>query len=63
MVPELHAMRVVCLLRAVTHEWVRNTVSFTLQIDYFDHSCSFEVLQANVKSLLSVGPARPSRVP
>ena len=59
MVPELHAMRIVCLLKAVTPAWVINTVSFTLQIDYIHHSGSFEVLQAKVKCHLSVRPARP----
>ena len=59
MVPELHDMRIVCLLKAVTPAWVTNTVSFTLLIDYIHHSGSFEVLQAKVECLLSVGPARP----
>ena len=58
MVPELHAMRIVCLLKAVTPAWVTNTVSFTLAINYMHHSDSFEVLQAKVKCL-SVGPVRP----
>ena len=58
MVPELHDMRIVCLLKAVTPAWVRNTVSFSLAIDYIHHSVSFEVLQAKVKCHLSVGPAR-----
>ena len=49
MVPELHAMRIVCLLKAVTPAWVTNTVSFTLKIDYIHYSGSFEVLQAKVK--------------
>ena len=30
MVPELHDMRMVCLLKEVTPAWVTNTVSFTL---------------------------------
>ena len=30
MVPELHDMRIICLLKAVTPAWVTNTVSFTL---------------------------------
>ena len=59
MVPELHDMRIVCLLKVVTPAWVVNTVSLTLKIDYIDHSGSFEILQAKVKCLLSVGPARP----
>ena len=59
MVPELHDMRIVCLLKAVTPAWVRNTVSFTLVINYIHHSGSFEVLQAKVKCHSSVGPARP----
>ena len=57
MVPELHDMRIVCLLKVVTPTWVVNTVSLTLKIDYIDHSGSFEILQATVKCLLSVGPA------
>ena len=56
---ELHDMRMICLLKAVTPAWVRNTVSFTLQIDYTHYSGPFEVLQAKVKCLLSVGPVRP----
>ena len=60
MVPELHAMRIVCLLKAVkavTPAWVTNTVSFLLIIDYIHHPGSIEVLQAKVKCLLSVGSA------
>ena len=58
MVPELlHAMRIVCLLKAVIPAWVTNSVSFTLKIDYIHHSDSFEVLQAKVNCLLLVGPA------
>ena len=48
MVPELHDMRIVCLLKAVTPAWVTNTVSFTLKIDYIHYSGSFEILQAKV---------------
>ena len=58
-VPEVHDVRIVCLLKAVTPEWVTNTVSFTLKICYIHHSGSFEVLQAKVKCFLSVGPVRP----
>ena len=60
---KLHDMRIVCLLKAVTPVWVTNMVPFTLLIDYIHHSGSFGVLQAKVKCLLSVGPARPVRVP
>ena len=59
MVPELHDMRMVCLLKAVTPAWVINTVSFLLIIDFIHHSGSFEIIQAKVKFLLSVGPTRP----
>ena len=59
MVFELHDVRIVCLLKAVTPAWVTNTVPFSLPIDYIRYSGSFEVLQAKVKGLLSVGPARP----
>ena len=59
MVFELHDMRMICLLKAATPAWVTNTVSFTVLIDNIHHSGSFEVLQAKVKCLLSVGPARP----
>ena len=52
-------MRMICLLRAVTPAWVRNTASFTLAIDYIDHSGSFEIFQAKINCLLSVGPVRP----
>ena len=34
MVPELHAMRIVCLLKAVTTAWVTNTFPFLLVNDY-----------------------------
>ena len=30
MISELHAMRMICLLREATPAWVRNMVSFTL---------------------------------
>ena len=56
---ELHDMRIVCLLKAATPAWVTNTVSFLLPIDYIRYSGSFEILQAKVKCLLSVGSARP----
>ena len=46
MVRELHDMRIVCLLRAVTLAWVINTIPFTILFDYFHHSVSFEILQA-----------------
>ena len=59
MVFELHAMRIVCLLKAVTRAWVTDTVPFFLPIDCIRCSSSFEVLQAKVKCPLSVGPARP----
>ena len=39
--------------------WVTNGVSFTLEIDYVHYSDSFEVLQAKINCLLSVGPVRP----
>ena len=58
MVPELHAMPIACLLKAVTHAWVTNTDSFTSVIDYLRYCGSFEVLQAEVNCHLSVGPAR-----
>ena len=59
MVPELHAMRMVCLLKAVNHAWVTNTIPFLLVIDYILYYGSFEVLQAKVKCHLSIGPASP----
>ena len=52
-------MRMICLLKAATPAWVATTVPFLLSIDYIRYSGSFEVLQAKVKCLLSVGPARP----
>ena len=58
-VPELHDMRIICLLKAFTPAWVINTISLTLYIDYIHHFDSFEVLQAKVKCHLSIGPARP----
>ena len=59
MVFKLHAMRIVCLLRAVTPAWVTNKFPFLLAIDYIHHSGSFGILQAKVKRHLSAGPARP----
>ena len=59
MVPRLQDMRPVCLLKAITPAWVTYTVSFTSAIDYTRYCGSFEVLQANVKCLLSVGPTCP----
>ena len=58
-VPELHAMHIVCLLKAVTPAWVTNTFPFRLANDYIHHFGSFEVSQANVKCHLSVEPASP----
>ena len=63
MVPELHDMRIVCLLKAVTPAWVTNTVSFTLKIDYIHYSGSFEILQAKVNVSYRSGPRVRSRVP
>ena len=63
MVPELHDMRIVCLLKAVTPAWVTNTVSFTLKIDYIHYSGSFEILQAKVNVFYRSGPRVRSRVP
>ena len=59
MVPELHGMGMVCLLKVVTPAWGTNASSFSLVIDYNHHSSSFEVLQATVKCHLSVGPVSP----
>ena len=59
--PELHAMRIVCLLKAVTPAWFTNTIPFLLVIDYIRYHGSFEVLQAKIRCHLSVGSAR--RVP
>ena len=61
MVPELHAMRMVCLLKAVTPTRVSNTASFLFVIDYIRYHGSFEVLQAKVKCHLSVAPASSVR--
>ena len=58
MVHELHAMRIVFLLKSITPAWVTNTILFSLVIDCIHHHGSFEVLQAKVKCPLSVGPAR-----
>ena len=56
---ELHDMRMVWLLKAVTPKLVLNTVPFLLVIGYIRYSGSFEALQAKVKCHLLVGPARP----
>ena len=63
MVFELHDVRIVCLLKAVTPAWVINTVSFTLIIDYINHSGLFEILQAKVNIVYRSGPCVRSRVP
>ena len=63
MVFELHDMRIVCLLKAVTPAWVTNTVSFTLKIDFIHYSGSFEILQAKVNVFYRSGPRVRSRVP
>ena len=60
MVQELRAMRIVSLVKAVAPTWVTDTMPLLFVTDYIHHSGSFEVLQAKVKSLLSVGPANPS---
>ena len=59
MASQLHDMHIVCLLKAVTTAWVITTVPFLLAIDYICYAGSFEILQAKVKLLLSVGPVRP----
>ena len=58
-VPQLHVMRMVCLVKAVTSSWVSNTVLITLVIDYTRYCDSLEILQAKVKCLLLIEPARP----
>ena len=63
MVPELHDICIVYLLKAVTPAWVTNTVSFTLKIDYIHHSGSFEVLQAKVNVYYRSGSRVRSRAP
>ena len=63
MVFELHDVRIVCLLKAITPAWVTNTVSFTLKIDYIHYSGSFEILQAKVNVFYRSGPRVRSRVP
>ena len=59
LVPGLQNMRIVCLLKAATPAWATDTAPFTLVIDYILYFDSIEILQAKVKCLLSVGPARP----
>ena len=59
MVPELHDMRTVCLLKAVTPAWVAINVPFLLVIDFTRYSDSFDILQAKVKGQLLVGCAFP----
>ena len=62
MVFELHDMRIVCLLKAVTPAWVINMVSFTLNIGYIHHSGSFEILQANVNVPYRSGPRALNKI-
>ena len=59
MVPEIHALRMVCLLKVVSSAWVVNTFPFLLVFDYIHHSRSFGILQVKVICHLYVGPARP----
>ena len=59
MVPELHDMCIVRLLKAVTPAWVTNTVPFLLVVNYNHYSNSFEILKVQVESHVSVEPARP----
>ena len=59
MVPELQAMRIVWLLKAVTPTWVTNTYPFLLVNDYIHHPGSFEVLKAKFKCHLLADPGRP----
>ena len=63
MVFELHDMRIICLLKAVTPAWVINTALFTLTIDYILYYGSFEVLQPRSIVFYRLGPRVRSRVP
>ena len=63
MVPELHDMRIVCLLKAVTPAWVTYTIPFLLVIDYIHHDGSFEILQAKSNVIYQAGPRVGCRVP
>ena len=58
-VPDLHDMRIDCLIRAVPPFSVTNTVSLTLVIDYAPSCSSFEALHATVKCRSSVGSGPP----
>ena len=58
MVSELHDVRMIRLLKAVTSGWVPNTISFTLVTDHVRYYSSFEVLEAKVKCFF-VGPEHP----
>ena len=60
-VPELHVMRMICLLKVVIPAWVTNTFPFLSVIAYTRYSESFAILQAMVKCLSTVGPVRPVR--
>ena len=62
-VPELHDMRIVCLLKAATPAWVTNTVPFTIAVNYIRYPNSFEILQAKVEVYYRSGPRVRSRVP
>ena len=59
MVLELHDMRTVYLLRAITPAWVTNAVPFLLVIDYTRFCGSFEILQDKVNCHSSIRLARP----
>ena len=58
MVSELFDVRIIYLLKAVTPAWVTNTVPFTIAINHIRYSSPFQILQAEDKCQLSVGPAR-----
>ena len=55
----LHAMRIVCLLKAVSPAWVTKTILIVLVINNIHHSGSFDVWQAKVKRHCSAEPASP----
>ena len=56
---ELHGLRMVCILKAVTFGWVTKTAPYSLKIDYNRFCDPFEILQAKTKRVFSVRAACP----
>ena len=58
-VSELHDVHVVCFLEAVTPWCSTETISYSIEINFWYYYCPFEILQAYVKRQFFTGAARP----